>query len=380
MPGGPAGPDPRKRNRSPSGQKGVGLNALPPGKAVPEGPPLTNATTAKPRPLWRRLLGNGVLLGLLAFGAVLLLNREDLPGIGAVLLDLPAALAISAAVHLLQIIATGLAWCALFPLGMRPPRGSMVLLRWYRESANALLPAGALVGQAAAAQLLARRGVRGDIAGATATVDLTVEAVSQFAFTLLGFALLLADGEAGNMAGIAIAGIGLAALGVLGMIGAQRHLPLRWLETAMTWLSRRWPRLQPTWIGSFQSAVLRLHADRRAMAAAMAWHLLAWALGAVEIMAVLALLGHHVSFADALIIESLAQALRNAGFMLPGALGVQEGAIIGAAALVGVPAIPALAAALVRRTREVLFGLPGLLAWRRSHKRVGAAVAVPAGG
>ncbi len=49
-------------------------------------------------------------------------------------------------------------------------------------------------------------------------------------------------------------------------------------------------------------------------------------------MAVLALLGHPVSLADALVVESLAQALRNAGFMPPGALAVQEGAIIGAAA------------------------------------------------
>jgi uncharacterized membrane protein YbhN (UPF0104 family) len=84
-------------------------------------------------------------------------------------------------------------------------------------------------------------------------------------------------------------------------------------------------------------------------------------------MGVLGLLGHPVSFADALVIESLAQALRNVGFMLPGALAAQEGAIIGAAALVGVPPAAALAAALVRRTREVLFALPGLVAWHRSE-------------
>jgi len=81
----------------------------------------------------------------------------------------------------------------------------------------------------------------------------------------------------------------------------------------------------------------------------------------------LVLLGHPVSLSDALVIESLAQALRNAGFMLPGAVAVQEGAIIGAAALVGVLPAPALAAALVRRTREVAIALPGLIAWHRSE-------------
>ena len=67
-----------------------------------------------------------------------------------------------------------------------------MLLRWYRESANALLPAGAIVGQAAAARLLAHQGhVPGNLAGATATVDLTLEAVSQFFFTLAGVLLLV---------------------------------------------------------------------------------------------------------------------------------------------------------------------------------------------
>ena len=64
----------------------------------------------------------------------------------------------------------------------------------------------------------------------------------------------------------------------------------------------------------------------------------------------------------------MAQALRNAGFMLPGALGVQEGALIGAAALVGVPPAPALTVALVRRTREVLMThAPGC--WPGSARR-----------
>ena len=55
------------------------------------------------------------------------------------------------------------------------------------------------------------------------------------------------------------------------------------------------------------------------------------------------------------------------GWLLPGALAVQEGAIIAAGALVGVPPATALAAALVRRSREVLFSVPGLIAWQRAE-------------
>lgn len=336
--------------------------------------PGASKTVSDTRTLRRGVL-NGTVLGLLALLAIVLLNRDDLSGIGRVLTDLPAALAISAAVHLPQIVLTGLAWRVLITQGPVPSVAAMTALRWYREAANALLPAGALVGQTATARLLARRGVPGHIAGATATVDLTLEAVSQLFVTLAGFGLLLARGggageEAdggGGLTGFAVTGLCIGVASIVAMILLQRRLPLRPLEALLNRLSRRWPALRPHWIADFQDAVLRLHEERRALAAAVLLHSAAWLLGAVEIAGVLALLGHPVSLTDALIIESLSQALRNAGFMLPGAIGVQEGAVVAVSALVGVPPAPALTTALVRRAREVLFGLPGLVAWRRSE-------------
>ncbi|MBL6458025.1 flippase-like domain-containing protein [Belnapia sp. T6] len=320
-----------------------------------------------PVPGWRQGLRNGLLFGVLALGAVVALNAGELPGLGAILAELPLAVGISLAVHVPQILLTAAAWRALLPPAQRPPFGAMALLRWYRESANALVPAGALVGQAAAARLLARRGVTGGLAGATATVDLTLEAVSQLFFTLAGVALLLGLGDGPGLLGFAAAGFGIALAGAAAMVVLQRRLPLALLERGLARLARRWPAIDPGGIHRLQAAILALHADWPRLAAATLWHSLAWLLGAVEVAGVLALLGHPISLADALVIESLAQALRNAGFMLPGALAVQEGAIIGAAALVGVPPAAALAVALVRRTREVALGLPGLIAWQRAE-------------
>lgn len=319
-------------------------------------------------PWWRRGFLNGGVIGVLALAAIALLHAKELPGLGRVLSDLPACVAVSAAVHAPQIALTALAWWVLLPPGAgRPSFRAVVVLRWFRETANTLLPAGALVGLAATARLLARRGVPSDVAAATATVDLTAEAVSQAAFTLLGVALLLAGATNPALAGAAGVGLALAASGAVAMVLAQRHLGP--LERLLERLSRRWPALKPEWIRDLQAAVLRLHADRSALAATLFWHGASWVIGAVEVMGVLHLLGHPVSFADALVIESLSQALRNAGFMLPGAIAVQEGAIVGAAALVGVPPAPALAAALVRRAREVCFALPGLLVWHRTETR-----------
>lgn len=324
-------------------------------------------------PWWRRGVFNGLLLGVLALGAVIALNYSEIPGLTRILADLPLAVAISAAVHVPQIFFTALAWRALLPPEQRPSIVTMMALRWYREAANALLPAGAILGQAAAARLLARQGVPGDMAGATATVDITIEAVSQLFFTLAGIFLLLAGRETGGLAGFALAGLGIALAGAAAMVAVQRRLPLALLERGLARLARRWPAIRPDAIRDFQAAILALHANWSRLAAATLFHTISWVLGAVEIAAVLWLLGHPITLADALVVEALAQALRNAGFLLPGALAVQEGAIIGAAALVGVPAAAALAVALVRRSREVVFSLPGLLAWQRAEARAGRA-------
>ncbi|MDB5413941.1 MAG: putative rane protein [Rubritepida sp.] len=320
-------------------------------------------------PWWRRGLWNGALLGTLAIAAVLALNHQELPGLGRILADLPYAVAISAAVHLPQIVFTALGWRALLPPASRPRILAMVALRWYREAASALLPAGALVGQAAAARLLIRRGVPGDLATATATVDVTMEALSQLFFTLAGVALLLLGRDTGGLTGFALAGLAIALACAAAMVLVTRSLPLDLLERGLARLARRWPAIRPESVRGLQSAILALHANRPRLLAALLWHSASWLAGALEIAGVLALLGHPISLADALVIEALAQALRNAGFLLPGALAVQEGAIIGAAALVGVPPGAALAVALVRRSREVAFSLPGLLAWQRAETK-----------
>ena len=78
-----------------------------------------------------------------------------------------------------------------------------------------------------------------------------------------------------------------------------------------------------------------------------------------------------VSWADALLLESVGQAIRGAAFAVPGALGVQEGGYVLLATLVGLPSHAGLALSLAKRTREILLGLPGLL-YLHLSERAGA--------
>ena len=79
-------------------------------------------------------------------------------------------------------------------------------------------------------------------------------------------------------------------------------------------------------------------------------------------------LGFHPTVAEAVVIESLSQALRGAAFFVPGGLGVQEGALLFLCALYGVPAEAAVTLSLVKRLCDVVIGAPGLALWWRLER------------
>ena len=110
--------------------------------------------------------------------------------------------------------------------------------------------------------------------------------------------------------------------------------------------------------------VHRLYCNRGALLASVAWHLLGWLMGTTEVWLTLHYLGHAVAFPSAIMWQSLGEIGRTAAFFVPGALGVQEASYLVLGRLLGVPPAAALALSLIGRARELIFGVPGLLAWR----------------
>src|SRR5579863_7469063 len=93
--------------------------------------------------------------------------------------------------HLVPMVANARAWQVLIPGAGRPAFGFFVWMVWVREAVNTMLPVARIGGEVAGAWLLVGHGVRKRPAVATLVVDMTMSLVSQFAFTVLGVALLL---------------------------------------------------------------------------------------------------------------------------------------------------------------------------------------------
>ena len=270
------------------------------------------------------------------------------------------------AIHALQLALSAAAWR--LALGS-PAIGLPVMLRirWIREGVNSMLPTAQIGGQVAAIRLLGREGLPASLAAAGTVLDLTLEAISQFLFTLLGLVALAEISAHPLSRGWIAAGVAITGAIAAALVAAQRLGLLRLVERAVARAAAHWPALSSWSLKGLHDRLVHLQSNRGAMLRATSLHTLSWALGSAETWVALAALGHMVTLPQAFVIESLGMAARSAGFAIPAALGVQEGGFLLAAGLFGVPADTALSLSILKRVREVVVGVPALIVWARNE-------------
>jgi putative membrane protein len=325
--------------------------------------PGTAATAASARP--RRPPLSGMLAWLVGLGLIAgLIAANDVDQVAAAVALAGWSIGLIGLAHLGTLLADTLGWRALLRPPQQPPLRLMVVQRWIGSSVNGLLPVAQIGGEFVRARLLTRAGISGPVAGASVVVDVTTGLVTQVVFVLLGIGLYLAvQGGAVWLlqasAGIATFGLLLLGFGLLQRRGLFLRLA-RILE--QTTRGRAWQGLVGSAAALDREIVARYH-DRTRLATCAAWRLLGWLWGSTEVWLAFWLLGHPVGVAEAVILESLGQTMRSIGFMLPGGLGAQEGGIVAGGLMLGIGPDLALAIALIKRARELAYGVPGLVAW-----------------
>src|SRR5881397_1401467 len=120
----------------------------------------------------KRLAHAGLASGLALFTA--LIAWEGVREVARTLASAGMGLVWVTLFHLAPLTASALGWYALFGATTRPPFRTFAWGRWIAESINQLLPALHVGGNIVRAQLLARRGVPGPVAGASVVVDITL--------------------------------------------------------------------------------------------------------------------------------------------------------------------------------------------------------------
>ena len=163
--------------------------------------------------------------------------------------------------------------------------------------------------------------------------------------------------------------LGLLSLGIFGFYIVQRY---KLTSVIGNWFSQRALGYRVknflSHLQEFDERLVQFYTQKRPLFfGALGLNLLNWYLGALEIYIILYFLGHPISIAESIILETFVEIVRAGTFFIPGTLGTQEAAfLVATGAITGEPAL-GLAAGLMRRVREIIWFILGFsLVWQYS--------------
>jgi putative membrane protein len=270
-------------------------------------------------------------------------------------------------VRVVEVAGAGLGWWIVFPASTRPAPYICVWVRFIREAINQLLPVAQVGGEIAGARLMTLFGIAGGLAGATVLVDMLIQVVTLLLFTIVGIGVLSTVVADRALIGSLVAGTATMAAALVGFFVAQRFGGAKLLDRLSMKVAAKlgWSANQ----ASFHDNLVNIYANLPRLACATLVHTSVWFIGVFEVLVALRLMGFPVSYGEALTIESVGQAVRAVGFLMPAALGVQEAGFIAVCAVYGIPAAEALALSLVKRVPDITLGLPFVFAWHAHEAR-----------
>jgi putative membrane protein len=271
-----------------------------------------------------------------------------------------AGFAAICSIHLVLIAVMGTAWRALLP-GTNP--WSPIWARLVRDSASEVLPVSQVGGYVAGARALAVTGVSGNAAAASTIVDVTLEFFAQIAYTAIALSWLLYLEPRTRFAVPVSIGLAIAASLAAGCLLAQRR-GFGLLDRFARALGRGWAERTAAEAAALHTAIADIYARAIGLWASFALDLFCWIASAIEVWLALRFMGAPLGFGAVLVIESLLYATRSVAFVVPNAVGVQEGAYILLGATFGLTPETALALSLLKRGRDLVIGLPVLGAWQ----------------
>ena len=313
------------------------------------------------------IVGVAVTASLVAwFGAGEVLHAIRAIGIAGFIAICAANLGLS--------IPLGMSWKALLP-GVTVPKA--VWGRLVRDSVAEALPLSQVGGYLAGARALSLTGTTWSVAAASTIVDVTLEFFAQLPYTALGLALFVWLQPDTRLASPILIGLLIAAAAATAFAAVQ-YRGFRCLDRIAGILGSGWAERGSAAAAALHAQLTGIYSRRRAVFFNFALHFGCWVASAVQLWLLLWLAGAPLPFTAVLAIESMVYAIRTAGFAVPQAIGLQEGAYVVLGAGFGLSPEMALAVSLLKRGRDLATGLPIVAIWqtieaRRLLHRQGAA-------
>jgi uncharacterized protein (TIRG00374 family) len=238
-------------------------------------------------------------------------------------------------------------------------------IRMAGETVNVTTPTAYVGGEPLKAYLLKRYGVPMVDGLASVITAKTTMTLAQVLFILLGLALAFwIIGDAGHYWVAMLVSGGVLAFGVGLFVLLQRHGIgmgclgiLRVCGIRLTFLEKREPQLK-----ELDGTIRGFYSQRQqTFYAALAIFFLAWLTETLEVYAILYYLDVNIDVWTAISIAALTVFIKGGTFFIPGSLGAQEGGYTLLLMSFGYSEVTGITFALIRRLREILWILFGLV-------------------
>ncbi|MFP6683043.1 MAG: lysylphosphatidylglycerol synthase domain-containing protein [Gammaproteobacteria bacterium] len=237
--------------------------------------------------------------------------------------------------------------------------GRLFVVRMIGEAYNNITPMASMGGEPVKAWLLKTNyGIALRDSGASLVLAKTASMFSLVIFVAVAVYIALSHEQLGSThKTVAIIGLAWLIFNVV-VFFLMQHLKLSTFTATRLGKTRFGLRLGSLVAGmqSVDEQFARFYRHhRKRLALSMGYAMMNWLLGVAELYLILNLIGHAVSWPDALVIEATVQLIRTAAFFIPAGIGVQEGGLmLACGAITGSPNV-GIAAALVRRFRELVW-------------------------
>ena len=253
----------------------------------------------------------------------------------------------------------------------------VLAVRTAGEVVNMTTPTAYVGGEPLKAYLLKRDQVPFVDGLASVILAKTVMSIAQVLFILVALALAVwmigHEHTTAQLVAASVVSVGLLGFGIFGLIVVQRWGLftgvlgiLRRVNLRIAYLEAREGKLR-----DLDRTILNFYArDRRRFLLSTGFFFAGWLCEALEVWGMLTLLGQPVTLGASIAIGGLSSLIKGGTFFIPGSLGAQDGGNLVLVTAFGYSEVAGITFALLRRFREIVWIVIGLVClalatWRR---------------
>ncbi len=309
----------------------------------------------------KKIAWAGFFSGILVL--LIVVSRTGLETISEAISQGGFALLLLAFIYPVELLPRTIAWKLVYPGLLFPIKKYFVLIMWYGQSINRLLPTATIGGDVVRGRMLFLKGEGKTDVVSSLIADKTSHALSILVLLIIGILLIaFRIQDLKIILGLAVSAL-ILAIGIFYFIKIQK-------SSGVSKFVRKWGGNKngllsdtPEAIEKIEQTLSDIYEKPGRLTLSVLVRVLFHVALAFEIWFAAWLMGYDISAMEAITLRVVSFGVRSLAFFVWGGLGVQEGAYALLSAFAGLAPGTLIAISLATRVRELVVAMPGVAFW-----------------